>query len=178
MQDYVQRKRAPYPSPEIDLMGTQDAHSATAFHVTGLEDNADTHSVRSSKSHKSTHSVSSTNLHGWNSSPHRSCRSHLGTQILSLAWLQLLSRQQRLPINRLTNLKTAAAFSSRTSLPPALLLLTTTDGFPPLAISEGDSTVLQQFSLHTVPSALATRATHLHSFAPTTRCISGAIALC
>ncbi len=69
MQDFVERKRARSTSPESDLTGTRDVHPATAFRVTGLKDNADTHSVRSSKSHKSTHSMSSTNLHGWHASP-------------------------------------------------------------------------------------------------------------
>ncbi len=69
MQDFVERKRARSPSPDIDLTGTRDVHPATAFRVTGLDDSADTHSVRSSKSHKSTHSISSTNLHGWNAAP-------------------------------------------------------------------------------------------------------------
>lgn len=69
MQDLVERKRMRSPSPEIDLTGDRTAHPATAFRVTGLDDNADTHSVRSSKSHKSTHSISSTNLHGWHAAP-------------------------------------------------------------------------------------------------------------
>jgi hypothetical protein len=69
MQDFVERKLARSPSPEIDLTGARDVRPATAFRVTGLEDNANTHFVWSSKSHKSTHSMSSTNLHGWHASP-------------------------------------------------------------------------------------------------------------
>ncbi len=74
--------------------------------------------------------------------PSRSCRSHRGTQMLSLARIQLLPHQQRLhtsatrsrwkpssyvslPLSLLTHLKAAAVFNLRTGLPKDLLLPST-----------------------------------------------------
>ena len=71
IQDFT-GKRTRSASPEVEVVSSSSAaaHPATAFRVTGLDDrDNDSHSVRSSKSHKSTHSTTSTNLHAWQSSP-------------------------------------------------------------------------------------------------------------
>ncbi len=126
---------------------TRDVHPATAFRVTSLDDSADTHSVRSSKSHKFTHSISSTNLHGWHASPQaapagvkRHTNTVTGTDTVFPTSAKIVCVCNAIPpetqlvlppLSLLMHLKAATVFNLRAGLPKDLLLpptITAMDG--------------------------------------------------